>query len=302
MLNRILVPLDGSELAGRILGPVRSLLLRQDAEVMFLRVLPGHWMAEEDRLWPGEGESPRTHLERLRNDLVNQGGRAYYLFRKGDPADEILKFAEDYQPSLIAMSTHGRTGVERWIRGSVAERVLRGSIFPLLLASLHGLEEGGDRRTGPFRRILVPLDGSERSARILPLVREIARLYHSEVVLVCVQVNLPSPEGAMIVPPADAALQVEPYRKKLEEADVPVRVLFPCGAVSHEILAAVEHSKIGLLAMTTHGRTGLSRWVFGSVAENVLRHCPCPLLVQRTVDLAGEAAERMAAEGPEDWT
>ncbi|HZU96409.1 MAG TPA: universal stress protein, partial [Planctomycetota bacterium] len=165
LLARILVPLDGSELADRILEQVRRLLLRRDGAVTLLRVLSPLALEREKR--PGEPmELARVQLERLAQALRAQGAQVTCEVAVGEPADRIHAFELEHRPSLIAMATHGRTGLARWTRGSVAERLLRVSRAPLLLANPFCAEKEELR----FRRILVPLDGSERSAGILPLV------------------------------------------------------------------------------------------------------------------------------------
>lgn len=281
MLKKILVPLDGSDLADRILTHVRRLLLREDAEVMLLTVLPPEAATEgEDRRAARLAETT-THLERELRKLGEAGARARFDMMTGDPAAQILAFAETWRPGLVAMSTHGRTGIERWARGSVAERVLRRSTLPLLLANPRGLE-GGEPR---FRRILVPLDGTDTSARILPLAIEMAHRYEAEVLLVHAATGYTAfaeYPAVEVRPTADELRELmEPYRLQAEKAGVHSRVFLLYEEAAKAILHVAAADSVDLIAMTTHGRTGLPRWVFGSVAEKVLRAAPCPLLVSR---------------------
>ncbi|MCI0342505.1 MAG: universal stress protein [Planctomycetales bacterium] len=300
MLDKILVPLDGSPLAEGILTHVRRLLVRRDAEVRLLRVIPDR--AVEGAAWfPEEpAETVQKHLERIRDLLAIQGVSVHAEVRVGDPAEKILKVADDLRPSLIAMSTHGRSGPARWLLGSVAERVLRGARHPLLLANPSALTEGEKPREFKFRRLLVPLDGSEMAAKVLPLVEGFAKVFESEVVLlhvvpVPVIAEGPLPYAGIPVLPTkeDAAAAIEPQREALARTGIPTRVSVLFGGAAAGILDAVTNEKADLIAMTTHGRTGFSRWVLGSVAEKVARHSPCPVLVLRTV----EAAEEREARG-----
>ena len=123
----------------------------------------------------------------------------------------------------------------------------------------------------PFERILAPLDGSETSARALPLVAELARAYGSEVLLLHVLEGKETPQEAL------AAL--EKFKGRLE--GVKVRTGIAKSPAALGILDAAKDEKADLVAMTTHGRTGPSRWAFGSTAEAVLRECATPLLVVR---------------------
>lgn len=277
MLERILVPLDGSSTAERILEHLGRLLDREEAEVVLL-------MAVEPRLERDDQRQARLdqggrYLERIARFLRGDEARTRTLVRLGDPAGVILGVVEELRPDLVVMATHGRGGARRWLRGSVAERVLRNCSVPLLLANPQGFasEDPG------FPNILVPLDGSGRSAAILPLVEAFARLYESKVVLLHVGVDPHVPAVA----PADAFLpteeelrrRLEPHRQRLASAGLQVEVRTRIGLEAEEILEAAEGAS--LLMMTTHGRSGLDRWLFGSVAEKVVRQARCPLLVQR---------------------
>lgn len=274
MFEKILVPVDGSELADRILLHARRLLLTARAEVVLLQVIAA-----------GNGEAEQIHLDGLKLGLADQGARASTrIVTSADPAATILETAAKLEPSLIALSTHGRTGLARLRMGSVAERVLHGSRFPLFLANPFALEE--EPREIGFRRILVPLDGSDASARVLPLVHEIARTFESEVVLLHVVEPRLLPAGGAETTleefdaRADAAARLE--RRRAELGGVRARVVVLRGPAAAAILDAAECEDADLVALTTHGRSGPSRWVFGSIAEHVLHECRCPLLVVRT--------------------
>lgn len=284
MLSKILVPLDGSDLAEKILGLVRSLIAPgQATEVHLLRALPEHGLAE---LSPA-GTSPiaivKKSLARLANGLEAAGVKTTSHVAVGDPAEVIVSTARTVNPSLIALSTHGRSGLSRLVRGSVAERVLRTAEHPVLVANPSSL---GDAMKGAFKRILVPLDGSDRSATILPLAKAFAQRFGSEVFLFHVVDEVVAIEPMIAVAssqtPEQARAKLEAYRPKLE--GVPVRVLTGRGSPGPAILEAIDLEKIDLVVIATHGRSGVSRWAFGSTAENVVRHGTVPLLVVRTPD------------------
>mgnify|MGYP001610354005 CR=1 FL=1 len=272
MLDKILVPLDGSANSSSILTQVRRLLLASDAEVVLFHVVEAE---------PGGSPHARTReialaregLLPLRDALRADGARAELEVRHGVPAVSILDYAHEIAPSLVAMSTHGRTGWSRMVRGSVAERVLRYSHHPLLLVRPEGA--AADR---PFDRILVPMDGSEFSARILPAVEDLSRLYGSEVVLEHAVESAPRlPAGPVV-----SERTLAPWRDRIEKAGIRCRVRIDHRAPPWGIVDAAEAEGAGLIALTTHGRSGPSRWVFGSVAESVIRRSTTPLLVGRT--------------------
>jgi nucleotide-binding universal stress UspA family protein len=280
MLERILVPLDGSELADQILAPMRATLARS-SDVSLLRVVPARELPKDHT--PGQDPLTlaRKHLAARRDQLTARGICAHARLAVGDPASKILDGAREHGSTLIVMSTHGRTGAARFLRGSVAERVLRHSPVPVLVANPRAL---GGREEPRFRKILVPLDGSERSAEILPLVVELAKLHGSEVVLFysipVITVPEPDFESGPVMSVAEGVELLEPFQRSFY--DVPVKRLALTGDPASNILSLVESEKIDLIAMTTHGRSGPSRWFVGSVAEQVTRHATCPLLIKQT--------------------
>ena len=298
VFHKVLVPVDGSELGDKILDQVRRILLREDATVLLLRVIPPH-AGENARQEQERLDAALAHVERLRNRLAEQGVDARSLVLRGDPAEVILHCAKAQKPALVAMATHGRSGPSRWVRGSVAERVLRGCPAPLLLANPRALEDEA-RAELRFKRVLVPLDGSTQAESILPTAIGLARLYGAEVELLRVGWLAPAamdyPVHAAIPPvtPEELELTLEGARARVAAAGVPVKLQVAFGFEADEILAAAERVPGTLLAMTTHGRTGLDRWLFGSVAEKVLRAATCPILVQRVAAFTAES-ERVAA-------
>ncbi len=271
----VLVPLDGSDLGDRILPHVERLLGREPYAVVLLRIVPP--AATDDRP-PGELHRDRdqaeSHLWTVRRRLEGLGAGVTTLLREGDPAAEILFAIDELQPAIVAMSSHGRSGLLRWIRGSVAERVLRASSAPLLLVTPHETTSAG------FRRILVPLDGSDRAAAVLPLVVDLARRHEAEVVLLHV---LPAgPPMAAIASGVESVELLRGHQRQLAEQGVTARMREALGSPAGEILDVAEREQADLIAMATHGRTGSSRFFLGSVAETVLRHARKPLLVVHT--------------------
>jgi nucleotide-binding universal stress UspA family protein len=278
MFEKVLAPLDGSELAERFLGQLGPILTPHETEVMAIRVLDGFDFDQAVLRGEDAFGIAGKQLEMALEPLGRAGAGTRYEVFVGDAATRILEAAADYRPSLIAMATHGRTGADRWLRGSVAERVLRRSPFPVFLANPRA-------NVGAIRRILVPLDGSEMSATVLSVVHQMAPSCHAEVVLLHVIEASPGlyPTETLTETPDEALLLLELSRARLPGVDVRLRVAK--GSPSFAILDAAKDG-MDLVAMTTHGRSGPSRWVFGSVAEHVLHHLETPLLVVRTTGLS----------------
>jgi nucleotide-binding universal stress UspA family protein len=278
MFDRILIPLDGSMLAESVLIQVRRLLARRDAELILLRVvtLPPAVEADAgeplDLLWARATE----YLQKVSGRLACEGLRVRCKVVEGFPANKILEVAKKEKASLIAMSTHGRTGLSRWVFGSVTEKVLRASPVPVLaVPSFLGV--GGDAvprgaRELPFRKILAPMAAEEMSLEVLPPLAEFARLFGSTVRLlhVCdwVECTVPMHELRMAY-------------ERLREEGVSAEPELKQGDPAVGILESCRQEGADLIAMTTHGRSGVGRWVMGSVAEKVLWASNVPLLVVR---------------------
>ena len=308
MFERILIPLDGSPRAELILGQVGRVLWRKDSEIILLRIidLPN---LENDLLtgrrmnYPAMVDREREEAERYIHDLAlrfrEQGAKVQGRIAEGPAAETILEQSTVEGATLIAIATHGRTGLSRFIFGSVAEKVLRGSRIPVLLVrsfrrDLHGDLEPATATELRFRKILVPTDGSPASLAAVDSAKTFAQLFDSEILVFHADwpLILPGTElGAMPILPPTASKQ-DPVTLQVSErfsqAGLRTTRLTALGDPAGEILDQSREAGIDLIAMSTHGRSGLSRWVLGSVAERVLRHAEVPLLVVRA---AGEKME-----------
>jgi nucleotide-binding universal stress UspA family protein len=135
MFARILVPLDGSDLAEAVLAEVSELATLHGAEVVLLRVALAHALpgVDQTELQVRAVEEAESYLARVEGRLRARGIKAESAVRYGRAAEEILDHIESCGADLIAMATHGRSGIQRWVLGSVAESVLRGAAVPVLL-------------------------------------------------------------------------------------------------------------------------------------------------------------------------
>jgi nucleotide-binding universal stress UspA family protein len=277
MADRILVPLDGSARAERILTQVERLLRREDAEVVLLHVSElAYSLARMDtaKLAKEERQTSSAYLKSAAEGLESRGIRARALQREGAVADGILRAANEVRATLIAMSTHGRTGLARFFLGSVAEKVLRGAPVPVLLLRSFA---GGATSAPPFRRILVPVDGSKTSARVIPAAADLARLFDADVTVLSVAVAVEPDATAS----EEAREEAEKVAARFQERGARARAMTAAGDPAAAILDTAEAEKADLIAMATHGWTGLTRWMLGSVTEKVLRHANLPMLVVR---------------------
>src|SRR5688572_8126242 len=288
MFDRILVPLDGSRQAESILGPLRSLLLRMDAEVILSQAI--HLPPATGSLEAKELEAS-TYLASRRAELESWGARVRTMVRQGKTADVILQAVKETQASLVAMATHGRSGVIRWMLGSVTEDVLRRSEVPVLVAGAHLVNPSIE--TVDDTPILMPFDGSRESLSVAPLVLRMAKLLGAKVAVL--RVEGPSSGGSdlgfvgmTLEGPANGSDRPDFVDRDLLE----VGTYFTAGGVramafrvrgntAERINLLARLLNVRMIAMATHGRQGLSRLITGSVAEEVLRQANVSVLIQR---------------------
>lgn len=263
MPMRVLVPVDGSERSDEVLSVVDRLPQLRGMELVVVQVVPPGSR-------PQAVDAACAHLQAIAQRVRPQGLACEPLVVVGDPAEEVLRLVRLLRPALVTLATHGG-GDSSAARGSVAEKILERCASTLLLCSsdVLPLDPGGG-----FSRILVPLDGSATSERILEPVEELARQHRSEVLLLHV--------GPYDARQGDTLARLEGPQGRLQAAGLKVRALAAAGDPAAAIvdLAAREHAD--LLAMCSHGRSDASGGrAFGSTADAVLHQVTCPLLVVR---------------------
>ncbi len=297
-MHQLLVPLDGSERAERALDFALSLAQKGVAAgakstVMLLRAptldlqeifLPS--MVEHDAQWQeaDAAELASLYLQRIRQKYDYLGLPIETVVREGDPAGHIVDLAAEAGVDLIVMAPRGVSGLSRWVFGSVTERVLREAPCPVLVA----------HESPPFEAVIVTLDGSALAEAALPAGLALARVVGCPITLLRVEPAAGDAGGAIAWeeaggaaemagsdPVAAAAAYLDGVARGLDAGETPIRRVLLFGPAADRIIEYVEGKGPRLLAMATHGRTGLSRWVYGSVTEKVMRGTERPLLIVR---------------------
>jgi nucleotide-binding universal stress UspA family protein len=300
MFEKILVPLDGSPLAQAILPYVMLV-----AKGFHSRVILFH-VAETalDQAAPEQKAHADETMERIRPLAENYlAGVAGQLREKGIDVEtkvvggravaQILEQAEQEKVGLIAMSTHGRSGLARLVMGRGIDRILRACEQPVLLVRPRDEGASGEA-AGRLSRIIVALDGSKEAEAAIPFAEELARVLGLEVILVqvigietTVHFGATAPDSWAV--PSDVLQRLDVvasgYLKGLATAlknrGLTVQWEVLRGAPGSRIIEFAKETTDSLVAMTTHGRSGFRRWVMGSVADEVVRHTGEPVLVIR---------------------
>jgi nucleotide-binding universal stress UspA family protein len=266
MENRILLPLDGSESVEEILLYVTSITPRQATAITLLTIRTA-----------AQGQADgAAHAAEILAALDQGGWSVKQETRMGDPVEEIVKFAILWPAGMLLMSTHGRSGLERVREGSVTEQVLKQSPCPVFILHSTRAEPPDRRKEELFRRILVPLDGTDISASILGCVEQFAKYHDSEVILFHDEMDAAEAEAER------AAIKTALQDQSVRLANSGLKVALDMSTYKRpirEILSRIDELNIDLVSMATHGRSGARRALDESVTAEVIRHANCPLLV-----------------------
>jgi nucleotide-binding universal stress UspA family protein len=300
MYTRLLIPLDGSKTAEKVLPYARFLAARLKLPVELLEVIDIVEIAK--LLTPEKAHYLNTVVEnRIRSSEqylrgvagTFPGANVKCTVEKGAAAEVIIEKAAADKGTLISMATHGRSGLNRWLLGSVAEKVLRGATNPLLLVK--ATDEAKTEGEANLRSVIVPLDGSELAEQVLSTVAELAKELKLEVILfraytIPLSALAVDPEGYYVATDEElisamrdeAAAYLEKKAEEIKKLGVEkVSHVAEYGLASDEIISFARKTPDNLIAMCTHGHTGVKRWVLGSVTETVVRHSGDPVLVIR---------------------
>ena len=260
-LERPLIPLDGSDYAEGAL-PLAAAFRLGGADSTLLRVV-----------------DDEADVEAASRDLACLAGGAETRVRVGDPAAQILAEVERGGHGVVILRTRGRAGLQRWLRRSVAEQVLRRGAVPVLLGGPRAA-----RSPGRVRRVLVPLAGEQSAAGVLPLVRTLCRATGAEAVLFTAVMIPPHDHVAAYSEELDAAqeaaeAELDTLAASLRRAGVRASSEVRVGAAAQEIPRVAAELGVDLIAMDAHGQGGVMRWLRGSVVEEVLRASASPVLL-----------------------
>lgn len=328
MFERILIPLDGSARAERAIPVAARLARASGGVVVLLRVAGQHsafapypsgdpWTVQ--KIIDADVSEAQDYVEGVANLYRLKGVRVETAVIVGTAASTILSVAEAGRFDLIVLCSHGRSGMRRWMLGSVAEKVTRYAPAPVLLLCEGGptLAETPTEAEGALRA-LVSLDGSARSeAAILPAARLIANLSAAApaALHLCRVIALLEPTesgqqeweaqmceakqylSAMVAHLREEFITGEPETSKIGitwsvicDDDIAAGILRV--AETGEATQPVGKSeRADVIAMATHGYSGIRRWAMGSITERVLHSSKLPLLIVRPPEMIYEQSQ-----------
>ena len=308
MYKNMLIPVDGSKLAESAFIYAKELAGRLGTNVTILHVVDpreSETLPMHQAYVSHSAEIVRRRVSDIQKRLgKKQGTGEPHVSGEvavGHAAEEILSYTGEKGVDLIVMSTHGRTGMWRWVLGSVADKVLRASPVPVLLVRSETAEKGAFEKWTDIT-VVVPLDGSPLAESVLPHVQALAQQVGNDklkvvLVRVCEPPTMPAIPGAEV--PFDwqklmdehwsackkttkeylSGIETHLKQTGLQVRSEPIEQMKY--SVAEEIVDYANKIPLSLIVMATHGRSGVSRWAYGSVAHKVLTGSSSPILMVR---------------------
>jgi len=285
MFDDVLVPTDGSECAEMAAEYARDLATRYGATVHVLCVADARTLENA------------PHHDQITDERAELAERTCAAFSAADipveravrtdvPHSAILEYVTDREIDLVVMGTHGRTGVERYLLGSVTEKVVRLSDAPVLTVKA----TDDEAVTYPYDDVLVPTDGSDGAAAAIAPAVDVAGTYDARLHALSVVDTLATgidvrSEIVREQLEEEARTAVEAVEARAADASVAaVETAVEHGSPYREIRSYVEANDVDLVVMGTQGRSGLERYLLGSVAEKTVRTSPVPVMTVRRPD------------------
>ncbi len=280
MYRQMLIPLDGSEVSEQVLPYARAVARKLHLPVELLAVVDAVGLAVA--LHPGNKSyigslitdtwrRSAAFLERISKTFP--GISVACAVEKGRPAEVVIEKAAADAGTLIAMATHGQSGTDRWLLGSVAEKILWGTKNPLLLVRATNSGQRDDEAI--LNSLIAPLDGSLLAENALPHATALAKAMNLELVL------LRAFRLTQIISTCDDyiwnKLEAMCKREAISYLDQKVRALKQNGIgrvstlalegeAAEQIIDLARRTANSLVVMCSHGRSGVGRWALGSVA------------------------------------
>lgn len=303
MFKHILVPLDGSALAEGVLSHVITLAKSCEAQVTLLSVVE-QGTVEQQTVSLGQIQPPdpldvrireaerRTYLKLLAERLKAVGVETRRVVQEGRPAECIIKFAHSHDVDLIALSSHGRSGLSGWNISSVPQKVvMRANVSIMIVRAYQSADTDLVEKT--YHRVLMPLDGSTRDESVLPLIAKLRQAFDTRILLAHAirKYEMPrrTPLDRKELELAEELLErnrqgASQYLKKLrsalssEEIETKLLVSDDITNALHKLARAEE---VDLVVISAHGYAKSDRWAYGNLAANFISYGSTSLLIVR---------------------
>jgi nucleotide-binding universal stress UspA family protein len=309
MFKRILLPLDSSKLAECVLPHLVAITRICEPEVLLLRISEPFGVTARMRMidpvdWQIRKAEAESYLSDIATSLKNTGLRVSTNICDGRPAEQIIEIAHSWDADLILMSSHGQSGISPWNVSSVVQQViLRAHRSLMIIRAYHPIT--ADLTGLRYRKIFLPLDGSQRAEMPLVLTESLARAHSSEILAAHIvrQPELPrrtsaSQEDLLLVNQLTKRNRVEAikYMEDLKSRiDMPIQTKLEVSpSISRSLHQISDENEVDLTIISAHGYSGDTRWPFGSVGLGFIVYGSTSLLILQ--DLPTNAIEPTQAE------
>ena len=291
-VRNIIVPIDFSKMSLQAIQIARQLARRFGASIHLAHVRQSNYTADfvAPAFMTYEQEGEQTALEELKKVASECGvsSDTCDVLSGAPPFDEICRLAHAIPADLVVMPTHGRTGLKHVFLGSTAERIVQHSSCPVLVTRGKTVKSRNGSQAG-MKTILVPVDFSSCSREGLRYAIAFANEFGAKIILLHATYlgYIYSAEGTNLydIPGLQKAAREIAERKmrelvrSLDFGAVKFETAFTDGSPVIDICAFAKDHDVDLIITSTHGFTGFAHVLIGSIAEQVVRHAPCSVLV-----------------------
>jgi len=294
MIEHILVPLDGSTLAERVLPHLFALARAFDSHITILRVMDQSKSDQPDQRydpldWQMREAEARSYLKKMKMSLIQSGLTVRYELLYGDPATRIVEFVQNQDVDLLLLSSHGESGLTGWNISSVVQKTVIRVQKPTMIVRAYQAVQT-DHSEAHYKKIFIPLDGSSRAEFVLSLAVSLTNFHKAQLIVAHV---VREPELPRRTPPSQEENRlirelVEKNRREAAHYLSGLQEQFAVNMKTHLIIgedvADTLHSLVGrenpdLIVMTAHGYSGSAHRPFGSLALNFIAYGTRPLLI-----------------------
>jgi len=299
MFNRLLVPLDRSALAECVLPHVSAIAKAFDASILLLTVLEAGESDEKqpsiDPLdWQIRKAEAEAYLQKIARQMQDAGLRVEAHVLEGKAEERIIEFAENQDINLIVLSSHGRSGLSGWNVSSVVQKIILRAYTSMMIVRAYQPVKS-DPIDLKYRRLMVPVDGSQRAETVLPVASSLAAFYEADLFVVHVVRRPEMPRRRTPLTPEDIGLAERLTERNKNEASkyleeirsrVPANVQTRLeisdrvNATLHEI---AKQEDIDMVLLSAHGYSGESKWPYGSVVISFISYGTTPLLIVQDI-------------------
>ena len=287
MFKGILVPLDGSKTAERAVSYATAIATIFGSQISLVSVSES--TADASHLYHAYLNNVAKKLRsQLKDWRAGEQCEVRIEVLIGNPALEIVRFAHKEKTSLIVMASRGSSGEGPWLLGNIAAKVLRTTDRPVFLVRIPASDTALEQRK-LVRKILVPLDGSKAGESALCYAERLAKIMSAEIILLEVfePVRTVGASGIFYTVRDDEAVRktlisyLDTVAQSIKEQGVKVSSVVAFGDAASQIMKYAEENGVDLITVSSHGRSGVRRWVFGNVTDKILHTGDIAVLVVR---------------------